>query len=139
MDRQAKFPTSAAGRLFNVLGVFSTFLAAHRTAAKQTDTYVPHQCSLSTIISQCEPRLSTVICTQGRSQQGATGTNAPARLTGAPRGPLTSHCGVAVANFLLPRRPTAPNCALSKCQGLLSSALNILWSDLRSQIKSQRG
>ena len=65
MDRQAKFPASAAGRLFNVLEIFSTFLAAHRTAAKEihTGAYVLSQCSFSTIISQCFSVLSSVLMT----------------------------------------------------------------------------
>ena len=51
MNRQAKFP-SAAGRMFNVLEIFSTFLAGHRIAAKEihTGTYVLSQCTFSTII-----------------------------------------------------------------------------------------
>ena len=40
----------------------------------------------------------------------ATGTNAPARLSGASRGLLAHLCGVAVANFLgIPTRPNASN------------------------------
>ena len=37
---------------------------------------------------------------QGRSQGRATGANAPTRLSGAPRGPLTRLCGVSIVNFL---------------------------------------
>ena len=53
MTRPAKFPASAAGRLFNVLEIFGTFVAAHRTAAKEIHigTYVLSQCSFSTIIA----------------------------------------------------------------------------------------
>ena len=51
MNRQAKF-LSAAGRMLNVLEIFSTFLAGHRITAKEIHTfiYVLSQCSFSTII-----------------------------------------------------------------------------------------
>ena len=66
MDRQAKFPASAAGRLFNVFEIFSIFFVAHRAEAKEihTDTYVLSQCSFSTIISQCFSVLSSVFYDQ---------------------------------------------------------------------------
>ena len=65
MYRQVKFPASAVGRLFNVLEIFGTVLAAHRTAAKEirTATYVLRQCSFRTIISQCYSVLSSVLMT----------------------------------------------------------------------------
>ena len=60
-DRQAKFP-SAAGRIFDVLEVFSTFLAGHRIAAKEINAgiYVLSQFSFITIISQSFSALSPV-------------------------------------------------------------------------------
>ena len=80
---------------------------------------------------------------QGPSQWGATGANAPARLSGAPERPLTHLCGVAISSFLgIHTRAPAVNQTLPKRQGppiKAQSSSGAPWSELESQIESRWG
>ena len=53
---------------------------------------------------------------QGRSRWRANGTNAPARLSGAPQGLLARRCRAVIGNFLgIHTRPNLANLALLQC------------------------
>ena len=78
---------------------------------------------------------------QGRSQRGATGANAPARLSGAPK-TFARPCGVAVANFLrIYTRPLTDNLVPAAPNGSGASHQEAMgsFSDLRVLVPPKNG